>query len=54
MGLNQLVESTTSNTDKVATLSQTVQDDFVRLKSRSDGSIDSVPDLLLGSARLSQ
>lgn len=47
MGLNELVENTSSNTDRVATLSQTLQEDYVRLKSRFDGNIDGVPDLLL-------
>ena len=48
LGFGELIDSTSANTNRVATLSQTLQDDYVRLKERSDGDIDSVPDLVLG------
>jgi|GEM_PF-3204184 len=47
LGFSELVDSTSANSSRVATLSQTLQDDYVRLKERSDGNIDSVPDLML-------
>lgn len=48
LGFSELVDSTSANTSRVATLSQTLQEEYVRLRERSNGAIDSVPDLILG------
>jgi len=48
-GLNELVARTSDQTDKVAVISQALKEDWVRLKSREDRSIDGVPDLVLGN-----
>lgn len=48
LSLNELVKKTSEKTDKVATISESLQQDWSRVKSKSDGWIDGVPDLVLG------
>jgi len=48
VNLNELVKNASQKTDKVATISEALQDDWKRLKNKSDGNIDSLPDLTLG------
>ncbi len=45
--LTQLVEKTSSQTDKVAAISEAPHQDWVRVRERSDKRVDGTPDLVL-------
>jgi hypothetical protein len=46
--LDGLITKASSNTEKAATLSKVLHDDYMRVKSISSGDIDGMPNLLLG------
>lgn len=45
--LNELVVRTSSQTDKMATISEALREDWVRLKERAGQDIDTLPDIVL-------